>query len=216
MTTTQTVSSVPRTVINPPVKPEIVTSSLVPSAKSGSPITPTAVSVAAAKSTIGGGRRIKRNAITVFSTIPFHGMYTEQNPMPPSIAKRKFQNFLADLLRLAEEQPPPVSHHVWALVNQLIKGRVDPETFTRKLQSALDCPPQSRLTPFLKKILPILAKTLKPGDIKVVVVRPSPRAQTLHVEAHGNRGDQPQEPVCCKKQQKKVPDQLLVCGIGDL
>ena len=23
------------------------------------------------------------------------------------------------------------------------------------------------------------------------------------------------EPVCCKKQQKKVPDQLLVCGIGD-
>ena len=24
------------------------------------------------------------------------------------------------------------------------------------------------------------------------------------------------EPVCCKKQQKKVPDQLLVCGIEDL
>ena len=24
------------------------------------------------------------------------------------------------------------------------------------------------------------------------------------------------EPVCCKKQQKKVPDQLQVCGIGDL
>ena len=24
------------------------------------------------------------------------------------------------------------------------------------------------------------------------------------------------EPVCCKKQQKKVPDQLLVCGIGEL
>ena len=24
------------------------------------------------------------------------------------------------------------------------------------------------------------------------------------------------EPVCCKKQQKKVPDQLMVCGIGDL
>ena len=24
------------------------------------------------------------------------------------------------------------------------------------------------------------------------------------------------EPVCCKKQQKKVPDQLLVCGIGNL
>ena len=24
------------------------------------------------------------------------------------------------------------------------------------------------------------------------------------------------EPVYCKKQQKKVPDQLLVCGIGDL
>ena len=24
------------------------------------------------------------------------------------------------------------------------------------------------------------------------------------------------EPVCCKKQQKKVPDQLVVCRIGDL
>ena len=24
------------------------------------------------------------------------------------------------------------------------------------------------------------------------------------------------EPIFCKKQQKKVPDQLLVCGIGDL
>ena len=24
------------------------------------------------------------------------------------------------------------------------------------------------------------------------------------------------EPICCKKQQKKVPDQLLVCEIGDL
>ena len=24
------------------------------------------------------------------------------------------------------------------------------------------------------------------------------------------------EPVCCKKQQKIVPDQLLVCGVGDL
>ena len=24
------------------------------------------------------------------------------------------------------------------------------------------------------------------------------------------------EPVCCKKQQKKVPDQLLVCRIGNL
>ena len=24
------------------------------------------------------------------------------------------------------------------------------------------------------------------------------------------------EPVCCKKQQKKVPGQLLVSGIGDL
>ena len=23
------------------------------------------------------------------------------------------------------------------------------------------------------------------------------------------------EPVCCKKQQKKVPNQLLVCGIGE-
>ena len=24
------------------------------------------------------------------------------------------------------------------------------------------------------------------------------------------------EPICCKKQEKKVPDQLLICGNGDL
>ena len=23
------------------------------------------------------------------------------------------------------------------------------------------------------------------------------------------------EPICCKKRQKIVPDQLLVCGVGD-
>ena len=116
--TTQTVSSVPRTyqvVINSSVKPEIV-----PSAKSGSPITPTAVSVAAAKGTIGEGRGSKRKTppITVFSAIPFIGKYTGA-----FLAKKKFQNFLTDLLRLAEEQPPSVSQHVWALVNQLITGK---------------------------------------------------------------------------------------------
>ena len=26
----------------------------------------------------------------------------------------------------------------------------------------------------------------------------------------------PLAPVCCKKRQKIVPDQLLVCGVGDL
>ena len=184
----------------------VTTPTLVPSAKSGSSITPTAASVAAAKKT----------GITVFSAIPQIAKFTGLNPMPPDIAKYKFKNFLADLLRLGEEQPPPVGKHVWNLVYRLIRGVLDPETFTTKLLRALNCPPQKRLVPFLKRILPILEETLKPGEIKVKVVRPSPRAQTLQVEAHGNGGDQPLEPVCCKIQQKKVPDQLLVCRIGDL
>ena len=34
------------------------------------------------------------------------------------------------------------------------------------------------------------------------------------ITLHSHRGKL--EPVGCKKQQKKVPDQLVVCGIGDL
>ena len=33
---------------------------------------------------------------------------------------------------------------------------------------------------------------------------------------HQSNISQVLKPVCCKKQQKKVPDQLLVCWIGDL
>ena len=218
--TTQTVSSVPRTwqvVINPTV----TTPSLVPSAKSGqsgSTITPTAASVDAAKGTSGGGRGSKRKTpytIMVFSIIPFIGMY-KKNPMPLDIAKHKFKNFLADLKRLAEEQPPPVAQHVWNLVHDLIEGGVDPERFTRKLLRVLNCPPQSRLLPFLKRILPILAGTLKPGDIKINVVQPSP---TLHIYAHGNKGVQPLLFVCfkgrseCRRPPLCLTKQIRICRV---
>ena len=37
----------------------------------------------------------------------------------------------------------------------------------------------------------------------------------FHV-GHSHKSEFFLKPVCCKKQQKIVPDQLLVCGVGDL
>ena len=38
----------------------------------------------------------------------------------------------------------------------------------------------------------------------------------IEKEKYFKREFQKLEPVCCKKRQKIVPDQLLVCGVGDL
>ena len=41
----------------------------------------------------------------------------------------------------------------------------------------------------------------------------------IHTNKEGNKcttTEEKLELVCCKKQQKKVSDQLLVCGIGEL
>ena len=54
--------------------------------------------------------------------------------MTPDTAKHKCKNFLATLQRLAEEQPPNVAENVRNLIQGLIDGQVDPETFTTKLQ----------------------------------------------------------------------------------
>ena len=132
-----------------------------PSAPSGAPAPPTAASVAAAKSGAAGGGGMGGNQMT------------------PDTAKHKCKNFLATLQRLAEEQPPAVAENVRNLIQGLIDGVVDPETFTTKLQRELNSSPQPCLVPFLKRSLPFLQNSLLTGELSIDGVRPPPRTRSL-------------------------------------
>ena len=140
-----------------------------PSAPSGAPTPPTAASVAASKGGPGGG-----------------GM--GGNQMTPDTAKHKCKNFLATLQRLAEEQPPAVAENVRNLIQGLIDGVVDPETFTTKLQRELNSSPQPCLVPFLKRSLPFLQNSLLTGELSIDGVRPPPRTRTMAMTTIGGSG----------------------------
>lgn len=104
------------------------------------------------------------------------------NQMTPDTAKLKCKNFLATLLRLASEQPPVVATNVRNLIQGLIDGKVDPETFTTKLQKELNSSPQPCLVPFLKKSLPYLQQSLSSGELSIDGVRaPANSRARVHV-----------------------------------
>ena len=139
-----------------------------PSVPSGAPTPPTAASVAASKGAGGGGMG--------------------GNQMTPDTAKHKCKNFLATLQRLAEEQPPAVAENVRNLIQGLIDGVVDPETFTTKLQRELNSSPQPCLVPFLKRSLPFLQNSLLTGELSIDGVRPPPRTRTMAMTTIGGSG----------------------------
>lgn len=91
--------------------------------------------------------------------------------MTPDTAKHKCKNFLATLLKLAGEQPANVRTNVHNLIQGLIDGNVDPETFTTKLQRELNSSPQPCLVPFLKRSLPFLQASLSSGELSIEGVR---------------------------------------------
>ena len=70
--------------------------------------------------------------------------------MAPDTAKLKCKNFLATLLRLAKDQPEQVAWNVRALIQSLIDNKLEPESFTTRLQQELNSSPQPCLVPFLK------------------------------------------------------------------
>lgn len=94
--------------------------------------------------------------------------------MTPDTAKHKCKNFLATLLKLAGEQPANVRTNVRVLIQGLIDGKVDPETFTTKLQRELNSSPQPCLVPFLKRSLPFLQASLTSGELSIEGVRAPP------------------------------------------
>ncbi|KAK8730589.1 hypothetical protein OTU49_017465, partial [Cherax quadricarinatus] len=89
-------------------------------------------------------------------------------------AKTKCKNFLATLLKLANEQRAPVARNVRNLIQGLIDGRVEPEAFTEELQKDLNSSPQPCLVPFLKKTLPYLRLSLARQELTIDGVRPPP------------------------------------------
>ena len=107
--------------------------------------------------------------------------------MTPDTAKHKCKNFLATLLKLASEQPPNVSLNVRQLIQGLIDGKVDPETFTTKLQRELNSSPQPCLVPFLKRSLPYLQQSLINGELSIDGVRAPPKNIPLAI-AGMNKG----------------------------
>ncbi|KAK7074946.1 Transcription initiation factor TFIID subunit 4 [Halocaridina rubra] len=109
---------------------------------------------------------------------------TSQSPQPVAAAaaagqtitaesaKTKCKNFLATLLKLANDQRAPVARNVRNLIQGLIDGRVEPEAFTEELQKDLNSSPQPCLVPFLKKTLPYLRVSLAKGELSIDGVRP--------------------------------------------
>ena len=91
--------------------------------------------------------------------------------MTPDTAKLKCRNFLATLLRLADEQSASMAQNVRTLIQGLVDGAVDPEVFTRKLQLELNAAPQPGLVPFLKLSLPYLQTSLRSGELSIEGVR---------------------------------------------
>ncbi|CAL4064824.1 unnamed protein product, partial [Meganyctiphanes norvegica] len=120
------------------------------------------------------------NSIT--STLPSHPQnpqpiqqqQTQQSTQPVASqtisaesAKTKCKNFLATLLKLANEQRAPVARNVRHLIQGLIDARVEPEAFTEELQKDLNSSPQPCLVPFLKKTLPYLRVSLARGELTI-------------------------------------------------
>ncbi|GAB1602036.1 transcription initiation factor TFIID subunit 4-like [Argonauta hians] len=86
----------------------------------------------------------------------------------------KCKNFMATLLKLASNQRPETILNVRELIQGLIDGKVDPESFTETLQIELQSSPQPCLVPFLKKSLPLLRHSLYMNKMSIDGVRPPP------------------------------------------
>ena len=79
------------------------------------------------------------------------------------------------LQKLANEKAPAVAEIVRNLIQSLIDGVNDPETFTAKLECELNSPTQPSLLPFLNRTLPYLQNSLLSGEISIDGILPPPR-----------------------------------------
>nr|CAB3266796.1 transcription initiation factor TFIID subunit 4-like [Phallusia mammillata] len=127
-------------------------------------VTTVAVSTLASVTTVG-------KPVPVSSTVSTPAIKTEMKPATSSqvslsqedmVNVNKCRNFLTTLIKLASGggQREETVRNVKALVQNLIDDKINPEDFTKRLQSELNSSPQPYLVPFLKKSLPLLRLTM--------------------------------------------------------
>ena len=127
--------------------------------------------------------RVSASTVVTPSQVPVSTAKPIPNPPPsvpssslsPNTAKHKCRNFLVTLQKLVEEKPPAVAENIRNLIQSLIDGVDDPETFTTKICCVLNSAPQPRLVPFLKLSLPYLQNSLLFGELSIDGILPPPR-----------------------------------------
>jgi hypothetical protein len=94
------------------------------------------------------------------------------NQMTPQTAQHKLRDFLASLKRVAETKSLAMAENVRNLIQSLIDGVLDPETFTTRLQGGTIFSPLPGLLPFLKRSLPFLQNSLISGELSIDGIQP--------------------------------------------
>nr|XP_042902171.1 transcription initiation factor TFIID subunit 4B [Parasteatoda tepidariorum] len=94
--------------------------------------------------------------------------------MSPNTIKKKCQNFLSTLIRLAGDETTKTASNVKKLIQNLIDGTIEPEEFSTQLQKELHSNHQPYLIHFLKKSLPHVRQALMSGEMQIEGIRPPP------------------------------------------
>ncbi|KAK6185553.1 hypothetical protein SNE40_007760 [Patella caerulea] len=126
----------------------------------------------------------------------------------------KCKNFLSTLIKLAQSQPQETVRNVRELIQGLIDGKVEPQTFTEKLQVELKSSPQPYLVPFLKKSLPLLRHYLIMDKMTIDGVKaPPPEIAGMHpMPAMSSVQQRPVAPFGVQQMvmRQGVPGQMYV------
>ncbi len=133
------------------------------------PVVSTAPAPAVAAPMTAGVRPAGAAAAAAASAMPASGGTVS---VSPESAKQKCKSFISTLLSLAHGNKQVVAANVSTLIQDLIDGAVDPDTFTTKLRRELKSSNQPALAPFLKKSLPYLQEALRTGEVTIEGVRP--------------------------------------------
>ena len=87
-------------------------------------------------------------------------------------AEHKLRDVLACLKKVAETKSLAIAENVQNLIQSLIDGVSDPETFTTRLQQETNFSPLPGLLPFLKRSLPFLQNSLISGELSIDGIQP--------------------------------------------
>ncbi|XP_054710998.1 transcription initiation factor TFIID subunit 4-like [Uloborus diversus] len=125
---------------------------------------------------------LQQTAPTNVVRTPAINTTTSSVAMSPNTIKKKCQNFLSTLIKLAGDQTTKTASNVKKLIQNLIDGTIEPEEFSTQLQKELRSSPQPYLNHFLKKSLPHVRQSLISKEMTIDGIRPPlppPSMQTI-------------------------------------